>query len=205
MDRATAEKEIATGTPRPPGARMRCEKYSADIPVATCLLRQKRANGTNRQWGRSGGESDPGCAGCAQGTAIAAARGVAAPESEEKVAVGEKTCTRCNESKPVDQFGSKPQMKDGLSYWCRPCTAENVRESYWKKRGKTPPAKKRGGGRPRKAAPTAAHADAARAAPVVESARVEGAIITITIDLSALVAELARMLGENLKTKGDAP
>jgi len=55
--------------------RMYCEKYSATIPVATCIARQKRANRVGRgvHWGfRGAGRYDPGCRNCAQGLKVMA-------------------------------------------------------------------------------------------------------------------------------------
>lgn len=50
--------------------RMRCERYHANIPVSTCLARQRRARQPLAQWWHSGVNFDPGCARCAQGMEI---------------------------------------------------------------------------------------------------------------------------------------
>ena len=62
---------------------------------------------------------------------------------------GQKTCTKCRESKPLDQFGPQCKSPDGLHPWCRACQAEAkrryrqtnpeaVRESDRRKREKNP-------------------------------------------------------------------
>lgn len=35
-----------------------------------------------------------------------------------------KTCSRCKQSKSVDEFGKSSKSKDGLQYHCRQCKAE---------------------------------------------------------------------------------
>lgn len=35
-----------------------------------------------------------------------------------------KTCTKCGELLPVDQFAKKTNSKDGYQSWCRKCTAD---------------------------------------------------------------------------------
>lgn len=35
-----------------------------------------------------------------------------------------KTCSKCNESKPVSEFGRNRRKKDGLQVWCRACSTE---------------------------------------------------------------------------------
>ncbi len=42
----------------------------------------------------------------------------------EPVCVGEKTCTRCGETKHVLAFSVEPRMLDGLKSWCRDCCYE---------------------------------------------------------------------------------
>lgn len=32
-----------------------------------------------------------------------------------------KTCTKCGEAKPLEQFSRAVKHHDGLAYWCRPC------------------------------------------------------------------------------------
>ena len=42
-----------------------------------------------------------------------------------------KTCTKCGESKPLDEFGRQKGRKDGKASWCLKCAREYSRE--WKK------------------------------------------------------------------------
>jgi len=59
-----------------------------------------------------------------------------------------KRCRQCGETKPVSAFGKNSQKKDGLHYYCRPCTAERTRQwreanpdkhrAYKRKWAKTP-------------------------------------------------------------------
>jgi hypothetical protein len=39
-----------------------------------------------------------------------------------------KLCTKCNQSKPLDQFGQHSKMKDGLRVRCKPCNNEDSRQ-----------------------------------------------------------------------------
>lgn len=39
-----------------------------------------------------------------------------------------KTCSRCREAKPVDQYCRYKKNKDGLHYWCKPCRLEKAAE-----------------------------------------------------------------------------
>lgn len=39
-----------------------------------------------------------------------------------------KTCTRCRETKPLDQFHKRARSKDGLTSRCGPCRSQEVRE-----------------------------------------------------------------------------
>lgn len=32
-----------------------------------------------------------------------------------------KTCTRCLETKPLEEFGTQAKTKDGHRYWCKQC------------------------------------------------------------------------------------
>jgi 5-methylcytosine-specific restriction endonuclease McrA len=38
-----------------------------------------------------------------------------------------KTCTKCNETKPLDGFGRDKNRRDGLNPWCKACNAANAR------------------------------------------------------------------------------
>lgn len=55
-----------------------------------------------------------------------------------------KTCKRCRQDKPLDQYSTQRGMKDGLRSNCRPCNSdlykeycsrnpEKVRDSYYRK------------------------------------------------------------------------
>jgi hypothetical protein len=39
-----------------------------------------------------------------------------------------KTCSKCDQEKPLDQFSRKSNSKDGLNSWCRQCNAAYCRE-----------------------------------------------------------------------------
>lgn len=41
-----------------------------------------------------------------------------------------KTCSRCSESKPLDQFGPSKQTRDGLFPYCRECKRASCREDH---------------------------------------------------------------------------
>lgn len=41
-----------------------------------------------------------------------------------------KLCNRCQEHKPSTDFYAKPQAKDGLFWWCKPCHRERMRSAY---------------------------------------------------------------------------
>jgi 5-methylcytosine-specific restriction endonuclease McrA len=41
-----------------------------------------------------------------------------------------KTCTRCNEAKPLAEFYRTRQNRDGRTYWCKGCRAAYRREQY---------------------------------------------------------------------------
>lgn len=43
-----------------------------------------------------------------------------------------KLCVNCKEALPLESFGSNKRQKDGLNYYCKPCTNARVRE--YKKR-----------------------------------------------------------------------
>jgi hypothetical protein len=49
------------------GAQMYCEKYSATIPVSTCIARQEAARRQRPFWI---GRGDPGCRNCSQGCQV---------------------------------------------------------------------------------------------------------------------------------------
>lgn len=37
-----------------------------------------------------------------------------------------RRCSKCQEHKPISQFGVKKQRKDGISLWCKPCVKVSV-------------------------------------------------------------------------------
>lgn len=41
----------------------------------------------------------------------------------------EKTCTRCSETKPIEEFAKSKQVKSGYGAWCKECTNAARRES----------------------------------------------------------------------------
>jgi hypothetical protein len=43
-----------------------------------------------------------------------------------------KTCTKCNEEKPLDQFSRNEKTKDGLRSHCRACVSEAGKQHYQK-------------------------------------------------------------------------
>lgn len=45
-----------------------------------------------------------------------------------------KTCSKCCEAKPRDQFPPRKQSPDGLHCWCRECNRSYLREYYLKNR-----------------------------------------------------------------------
>jgi len=49
--------------------------------------------------------------------------------------VGQKACSTCGKSKPLDQFRRDKKAKDGLGGKCKDCTAEYRRQWYAKKKG----------------------------------------------------------------------
>lgn len=61
-------------------------------------------------------------------------------QDEETPVTTSKTCSRCKETKPVDQFGKNKSTPDGLSYYCKACQKARYREKAAKKTGapKTP-------------------------------------------------------------------
>lgn len=48
----------------------------------------------------------------------------------------DKTCSRCKETKPVDDFGSNKSTPDGLSYYCKACNRVLYQERKAKKKAK---------------------------------------------------------------------
>lgn len=44
---------------------------------------------------------------------------------------GEKECTLCKETKPLEDFYKNVRSKDGLTYRCADCTKRVRREQYW--------------------------------------------------------------------------
>ena len=42
-----------------------------------------------------------------------------------------KTCTKCRESKPIEQFGKDSKAKDGKFYWCKECARAHDRAYYY--------------------------------------------------------------------------
>ena len=45
-----------------------------------------------------------------------------------------KTCTRCNLTKPFEEFGASRLGRDGRSSWCRPCFQAYTRGYQQRKR-----------------------------------------------------------------------
>ena len=41
-----------------------------------------------------------------------------------------KICSRCESSKPLEQFARRAKSKDGLSVWCKSCFSEYEAERY---------------------------------------------------------------------------
>lgn len=39
-----------------------------------------------------------------------------------------KTCSRCDEAKPVDEFHVRHRSRDGRQAWCKPCAKGNTQE-----------------------------------------------------------------------------
>lgn len=52
----------------------------------------------------------------------------------------EKTCTRCNVIKPLEEFAKSKQTKSGYGAWCKPCTNAARRESAARVRAANPEA-----------------------------------------------------------------
>lgn len=42
----------------------------------------------------------------------------------------DKTCTKCEESKPLERFGPSRRSRDGLNWWCKECMSAAQRASY---------------------------------------------------------------------------
>ena len=47
-----------------------------------------------------------------------------------------KTCTKCGETKPLDDFNRNRSTADGRNAWCRECSAEDRRRYYEENRDK---------------------------------------------------------------------
>lgn len=45
-----------------------------------------------------------------------------------------KLCRKCGLVKAADEFPANRRLSDGLSSWCRECSNEARRKSYWDKR-----------------------------------------------------------------------
>jgi hypothetical protein len=45
-----------------------------------------------------------------------------------------KTCRKCGEEKPVEEFRRNPRISDGLSSWCSVCHVAATRD--WRRRNK---------------------------------------------------------------------
>ena len=91
---------------------MHCRKYSATIPIKTCIARQ---TSTGYGWK---GDKDPGCVNCAQGLEVMA-------KSEEKI-VETKTCKNpacemTGQPQPVDAFYKSKMFKGGFDPLCKKC------------------------------------------------------------------------------------
>jgi hypothetical protein len=43
-----------------------------------------------------------------------------------------KTCSKCGETKSLDQFGKNKRKRDGLQVYCKPCQCELVKKSQSK-------------------------------------------------------------------------
>ncbi|QZE11228.1 HNH endonuclease [Streptomyces phage Forrest] len=41
-----------------------------------------------------------------------------------------KTCTKCENEKPLTEFNKNSRKKDGLSYWCKTCTRAYGKNHY---------------------------------------------------------------------------
>jgi len=50
-----------------------------------------------------------------------------ANESGRETVKFTKTCRKCGETKPADEFPRQPARRDGLSSWCKACHAEACR------------------------------------------------------------------------------
>lgn len=45
-----------------------------------------------------------------------------------------KTCSRCQQAKPVEGWYTNPTTADGLHSWCRECHADRGRERYYRQK-----------------------------------------------------------------------
>lgn len=123
---------------------MRCETYSADIPVSTCLARQRRNVRNGTKWGDQGGFCfDPNCAVCEQGRRIMAefggvkSTGPRAKVTGVKMAgdatVKTKTCKKCGQLKAIDEFYIVGSMRDNRDSACKECRNRYSKEYNRKK------------------------------------------------------------------------
>lgn len=52
------------------------------------------------------------------------------------VKLEEKQCTRCKETKPINEFNRSSSNKDGYSHWCKDCKTETAYFKLLEKRAK---------------------------------------------------------------------
>jgi hypothetical protein len=105
--------------------RLRCERYHADIPVATCLARRRnirRAQGGGVGMWTSGGQRvlDANCLNCAQGERIER-HYREEPHMETIASYGKKTCKACGQEKPLEEFYKTPNTTDKREGTCKQC------------------------------------------------------------------------------------
>lgn len=62
----------------------------------------------------------------------------AVPIKEDTMTRTEKKCSRCQETKPADQFGNNKASPDGLTYYCKPCDKARREEKKAAKKPKAP-------------------------------------------------------------------
>lgn len=106
--------------------RMRCDKYSADIPVSTCLARQRRNVHSGTKWGGQGGFCfDPGCHECSQGKMIMVKFGGLKDEPVAKKKTTDtpktKTCKKCGVEKDRYEFYVSHGFRDNRDSTCKEC------------------------------------------------------------------------------------
>ena len=66
------------------------------------------------------------CAACCREEANTRYR--AAHPARAAAAPGHKRCRRCGLERPLEEFGPRPDARDGRKSWCRPCEAERRRD-----------------------------------------------------------------------------